>query len=171
MQKELIKRAYKLLDDVTPLKFDCGLICSNTCCKPNAAFAKDGCGMLLLPSEDEIIGDFFPKEAIKECKDENILVCDGKCERKMRPFMCRIFPYYAKIDKDTWRITLKIDPRSAVCCPLATRKKGTRSNIYFHRNARRAVRILMKDEQIRKELIKTCDFCDSLYELYRKMFK
>lgn len=127
--------------------------------------------MLLLPYEDKVIGEYFPEGAIKKGEDENILICKGVCQRQKRPFMCRIFPYYAKIDEKTKRISLKIDPRSAVCCPLATRKKGTRTNVYFHRSARRAVRILMKDEDILRELIKTSEFCDGLYEFYRKMFK
>ena len=83
--------------------------------------------------------------------------------------MCRIFPYYARIDENTGSISLRVDPRSANVCPIATKKLRTRHSVYFHRNAVRAVRILMKDEDFKRELVKTSEFCDGLYEFYKKL--
>lgn len=126
--------------------------------------------MSLLPYEDTLIGGCEGFE-IKDTNDGKILICGGSCERIFRPFMCRIFPYYARIDAETERISLRIDPRSAAVCPMALKPKGTRHSVYFHRNAVKAVRLLMKDEDFRKELIKTSEFCDGLYDFYRTLTK
>ena len=85
--------------------------------------------------------------------------------------MCRIFPFYARIDKETERISLRIDPRAANVCPIALKKKGIRHSVFFHRNAVRAIRLLMRDEDFRREIIKTSEFCDGLYEFYRTLIK
>lgn len=164
----LLRRAYALLEDVTPLKYNCGLLCGGACCKSDTVNSETEGGMSLLPYEDVLIGGCEGFE-VKETVDGKVLICDGSCERIFRPFMCRIFPYYASIDTDTGKISLKIDPRSVNVCPMAVKQKGTRHSVFFHRNAVRAVRLLMKDEDLKKELIKTSEFCDSLYEFYRAL--
>ncbi len=126
--------------------------------------------MSLLPYEDTLIGGFEGFE-VKDTDDGKVLICDGKCERMIRPFACRIFPYYARIDTSSGRISLRIDPRSVNVCPVALKKRGTRHSVHFHRNAVRAVRILMRDEDFKREIIKTSEFCDSLYEFYRSLTK
>ena len=166
----LLRRAYALLEDVTPLKYDCGSLCSGACCKSDTVTSETEGGMQLLPYEDMLIGgaDGF---TVKDTSDGKVLICDGRCERIFRPFMCRIFPYYARIDKETGSISLRIDPRSANVCPMALKQKGTRHSIYFHRNAVRAIRLLMRDEDFKRELIKTSEFCDDLYDFYRSLTK
>ena len=126
--------------------------------------------MSLLPYEDTLIGGFEEFD-IRDTNDGKVLICNGRCERLFRPFACRIFPYYARIDEKTGSISLRLDPRSVNVCPIATKQKGTRHPVYFHRNAIRAVRLLMKDEDFKRELIKTSDFCDGLYEFYRTLVK
>jgi len=162
----LLKQAYGLLDEVTPLKFDCGLICGGRCCHRDSTNASDNPGMLLLPLEENLT--VTPTFTVKEGADGKILICNGKCDRTKRPFSCRIFPFYASIGKDD-SISLKKDPRAFNTCPVAIKEKGTRHSVYFHRNAVRAIRILMKDEDFKRELKKTSDFCDGLYSFYRKM--
>lgn len=166
----LLRRAYALLENVTPLKNDCGLLCSGACCKPDTVNIETEGGMSLLPYEDTLIGG-FDSFKIKDTQDGKVLICGGKCERFFRPFACRIFPYYARIDESSGRISLRIDPRSVNVCPMALKKKGTRHSVYFHRNAIRAVRLLMRDEDFKKELIKTSEFCDSLYDFYYSLTK
>lgn len=126
--------------------------------------------MLLLPYEDVLLGGCEDFD-IKQTDDGKILFCKARCERAFRPFACRIFPYYARIDKQSGRISLRVDPRSVNVCPIAIKKKGTRHSVYFHRNAVRAVRLLMKDEDFKREIIKTSDTCDGLYELYRTLIE
>ena len=164
----LLRRAYALLENVTPLKYDCGSLCGGACCKSDTVNAETEGGMQLLPYEDVLIGGFEGFE-VKDTDDGKVLICGGSCERIFRPFMCRIFPYYASIDKESGRICLRIDPRSANVCPIATKKRLTRHSVYFHRSAVRAVRLLMKDEDFKKEFIKTSEFCDELYEFYRTL--
>ncbi|MBQ7400048.1 MAG: hypothetical protein IJW06_06300 [Clostridia bacterium] len=164
----LLRRAYTLLENSTPLKYDCGKLCEGACCRADTIRAESDAGMMLLPYEDVLIGGCEEFE-IKDTSDGKILTCSGTCERIFRPFMCRIFPYYARIDEETGRISLRVDPRAANICPIATKKKRTRHSVYFHRNALRAVRILMHDEDFKKELIKTSNFCDGLYEMYRTL--
>ena len=166
----LLRRAYALLENVTPLKYDCGSLCHGACCKPDSVNSETSGGMQLLPYEDVLIGGYEGYET-KDTNDGKILICSGKCERIFRPFMCRIFPYYARIDSESGRISLRIDPRSVNVCPLALKKKGTRHSVFFHRNAVKAVRILMKDEDFKRELTKTSEFCDSLYDFYRTLTK
>ncbi len=124
--------------------------------------------MTLLPYEDTLIGG-CEEFTVTDTDDGKVLICSGSCERIFRPFACRIFPYYVRIDESTDRISLRIDPRSASICPIALKQKGTRHSVYFHRNVIRAVRLLMNDEDFKKELIRTSDFCDSLYEFYYKL--
>ena len=166
----LLRRAYALLEDVTPLKYDCGKLCGGACCKSDTVNSETQGGMQLLPYEDMLIGgaDGF---TVRDTSDGKVLICDGRCERIFRPFMCRIFPYYARIDAETESISLRIDPRSANVCPMALKQKGTRHSVYFHRNAVRAIRLLMRDEDFKRELIKTSEFCDDLYDFYRSLTK
>ena len=164
----LLRRAYALLEDVTPLKFDCDTLCGGACCKSDTVNSETEGGMQLLPYEDMLIGGYEGFE-VKDTDDGKVLICGGSCERIFRPFMCRIFPYYASIDKETESIRLRIDPRSVNVCPVATKRRGVRHSVYFHRNAVKAIRLLMKDEDFKRELIKTSDFCDELFEFYRSL--
>ena len=166
----LLRRAYALLEDSTPLKYDCGKLCGGACCKADTVSSETVGGMSLLPYEDTLIGGCEGFD-VKDIADGKVLICSGKCERMFRPFACRIFPYYARIDEKTGSISLRLDPRSVNVCPIATKQRGTRHSVYFHRNAVRAVRLLMKDEDFKKELIKTSMFCDGLYEFYRTLVK
>ena len=162
----LLKRAHKLLDDVTPLKFNCGNLCGAKCCQSHSINSTENPGMLLLPCEEALLKD--SSFAFKDSSDGKILICNGKCNRSNRPFSCRIFPFYASISEDG-HISLKSDPRAFMNCPVSLKKKGTRHSVYFHRNAVRAVRILMRNEDFKREFIKTSEFCDGLYSFYRKM--
>lgn len=167
-QATLLKHAYELLHSVTPLKFNCGILCDAKCCKRDSTNSTDNPGMLLLPDEEKMLHN--SSFVLEKCNDGTILICSGECDRNLRPFSCRIFPFYARISSDE-RISLRVDPRAFNICPVALKKKGTRHSVYFRRNAVRAIRILMKDEDFKRELIKTSEFCDGLYSFYRKILK
>ena len=166
-QFELLMKAYKLTDNVTPQRFDCGKLCNAACCK-NLSSLSEKTGMQLLPYE----------KAFLEINAENnytyiksgttdVLICDGNCNRKFRPFACRIFPYYASVT-DT-KISLKKDPRAASVCPLLLSKVYKRPNIFFLRNMKRAIRLLVSVPEIQQDLVENSEFIDSLYELYSKI--
>ncbi len=170
-KKELILRAYELLDRVTPLYFDCGTLCCKRCCDDDVFEGSKG-GMVLLPGEDELLcgQDGFQIICTEHGKS---LICSGSCNRGFRPFMCRIFPFYPKItyckETDHFDISLRIDPLALSVCPIARHKKGARHSVYFHRNAVRAVRILLKDKEIAKELTAESDYRDEMLFFYSKM--
>lgn len=166
---ELFDRAYSLLSDVTPRRFDCGTLCASRCCKDLRLCGREETGMLLLPHEKDYLmhlgADTF---SFAEGEDSPILICDGKCDRKLRPFACRIFPYYAAL----WRPGMKIKPdiRAVGVCPLLIGRKYRRPSVYFIRNAKAAVRILSKCPEIRDDFLKTEAFIDELTELYTGIF-
>lgn len=168
---ELLRRAYRLLSDITPLKYDCGRLCGAKCCKPNAVESVDDGGMLLLPEEENLALD--ESFRIEQGKDGKILICTGVCDRSTRPFMCRIFPFLPELKKDEknkTHIHLKPDARAFRICPVAAKTRHLRSSVYFRRNATRAVRILINDADFYDELIKMSLFSDNILALYKKMF-
>lgn len=163
-----VQKVYSLLEKITPLKFDCGKLCDGACCKDNV-FSNENEGMLLLPFEKEYLsGKGFD---IKETSDASFIFCAGKCDRKYRPFMCRIFPYYIRIKQNGASVKINIitDPRALSFCPVAKRIKGARTNILFKRSILRAARILIKDKETKAQLLKTSEECDNIYELYKKL--
>ncbi len=168
----LLKAVYALTEKAVPMRFDCGKLCSALCCKESITGSESDGGMSLLPGEQELLSECDGFE-IKNASDGNILICKGTCDRKHRPFMCRIFPYYAHISKDEnakEHISLMPDPRALRLCPLVSGKnRKRRTTVYFRRNMTRAVRLLLSDDKIQEELLKTSSFCDSLYSLYGKM--
>ena len=83
---ELIKKAYEIIGNKTPLKSDCGRLCGAACCKGD-----DETGMLLFPGEEDLCTcDEF--KIIQTDYSLPLLVCDGTCNRDRRPLACRIFP-------------------------------------------------------------------------------
>ncbi len=168
---ELLTRAYSLLDETTPKKYDCGILCGGACCKENSAHGEEHFGMLLLPGEKELL--YGAKEFTFFETDEGVLLeCEGKCIRSLRPFACRIFPYYPRISEcgSLLSISIRRDPRSMGVCPIFHDKRRRSGNIRFVRNMKRAVRILTRDEDIKKELIAISDMISDI-EKMRKMFQ
>lgn len=170
---ETILSAYSLLEDVTPLKYDCGSLCGAHCCKNNG---KDGetLGMWLLPYEREIL---------EKCRDYTFctakdateaVFCNGRCDRALRPFACRIYPYYAHISETICgrkKISIKLDPRARISCPIASSNSYLRPSIQFISCAKAAVRILMADVVIRKDLLETSDFLAEIEDMQKRFFK
>ena len=65
----LIKKAYELLDRVTPLTYDCGKLCGGRCCKGDG-----NTGMWLFPYEEEILKDIDSFETRSEGADVSIVI-------------------------------------------------------------------------------------------------
>ena len=173
---ELLIKALSYLEDVTPQRFDCGQLCSGECCKETSrlrcALGEENTemGMLLLPSEDTLLQD--SDLTINERDGRRYAVCGGTCERARRPFACRIFPYYAKITQSGSRDIIKIkrDIRAVSFCPLLCARRKIRPSVYFLRNAKRAVRILLKDGEIREALLSESDAVFELENFYKAFF-
>ncbi len=105
--------ARELLENVTPLKRDCGRTCGAACCQSD----EDGQGgMLLFPGEEALYASLpagwtiEPDDAVVPCG--RLLICDGRCDRNMRPLACRLFPLLPT------RKSVRMDRRAWAVCPL-----------------------------------------------------
>ncbi len=149
-KKILYGKAYRMLENSTPLKFDCGLLCSSKCCSGD----KDA-GMCLFPGEELMFdgnGDFLTTRKEKLLDTEVLFaVCKGTCNRRLRPLACRIFPYIPYLDKKG-RITIIEDPRARYLCPLLMELPEFKIDLIFRRNISNVFHLLMKDNDIKSYL-------------------
>ena len=111
--------ARKMLEGVTPLKFDCGGLCRAACC---AADPDEITGMLLFPHEEELyIGQekwmgIIPSGLMHQGKAVPLLYCTKPCPREHRPLACRIFPLVGTMRRG--KLAVKMDVRGEQVCPL-----------------------------------------------------
>lgn len=143
---------YKLFDDVTPIKADCGLLCGSACCKG------DDAGMFLFPGEESVYKLLEPDWITIEPTDftyefdgkqytVNMAICSGVCDRFERPLACRIFPLTPYIRKDG-SMDIIIDPRAKSVCRLAQGLRLEDFSPLFIKNIRRAFILLAKNRRI-----------------------
>lgn len=104
-------RAYKALEDVTPLLFDCGELCGAKCCLSGSE------GMYLFPYEAEFLKGKSDKTIVTTRNGIDLLLCDGHCDRLYRPLACRIFPLFPYVTKYN-KINVSFDLRAKNICPL-----------------------------------------------------
>lgn len=139
---------YRLFDDCTPIKTDCGQLCGSLCCRG------DDCGMYLFPGENEVYKLLSPDWARIEKSDfyynvngkqynVPLLMCDGSCNRFERPLACRIFPLTPYI-KDG-KLEIIIDPRAKGICPMAKGLYIEDFDADFIANIKKAFVFLMKN--------------------------
>lgn len=146
----LYKKAYRLLANSTPLKFDCGLLCNRKCCSGDS-----NAGMCLFPGEEsmfEMQRDFLAIRSEK-LSDSDVLfaVCNGTCNRKYRPLSCRIFPYAPYID-ESGRLTIIEDPRARYLCPLLLGSPGIKIDKLFKRRISEVFHLLIQDIDIKNHI-------------------
>ena len=116
---EAILFCREILEDVTPLRQDCGRFCGGACCQSDE---DDQGGMLLFPGE-EALYDPLP-EGFSITRDDGVkeglllLTCDGECDRSKRPLSCRLFPVLPT------RKGAKMDQRAWAVCPLMEHGKA-----------------------------------------------
>lgn len=149
MLKTTLRKAYRMLEDITPLRTDCGLLCEGACCKGG-----DEDGMWLFPGEKELLeemgADFkYPNGSAK------IVVCNGTCNRKMRPLSCRIFPLFPVVRTNERTGKTKADAvfdiRALRICPLAKEDNESVDEAFRHR-VKLAAKILCRDRVMREFL-------------------
>ncbi len=137
----LPEKAYEYLERVTPQKYDCGRLCGKACCRGEGE-------IWLLPDEQDL---FYGKEGfeIKSLNGEYNLKCTSPCDedRSVRPFCCRIFPFFPIVSKKNERLRVRLirDPRGISFCPLARGERKCEKS--FERAVRRAVRLLCRDDK------------------------
>jgi hypothetical protein len=146
----LYRKAYRALEDSTPLKFDCGLLCNSKCCSGDS-----NSGMCLFPGEEVMFekhGGFLAirKETLSDT-DVLFAVCNGTCNRKLRPLSCRIFPYVPYLDEGG-RLTIIEDPRAKYLCPLLVESFEFEADKVFIRRVLNTFRFLMQDDEIKNHI-------------------
>ena len=138
MNAERIQRAWDAIGDCTPMKNDCGALCGAACCRPDG----DGQGgVCLLPGEVELLGAAPWCAVAHEARmDAPMILCQGPCERSLRPFLCRVFPLCPALGRDG-RWTVRMDARARAMCPLV--RSGVKGlDPDFARGVVRAMRII-----------------------------
>lgn len=151
---------YKLLDRVTPLKKDCGVLCDKICCTE----WDKGVGMYLLPGEEVMFTmneDWLVWET-HSCEDYDFapswtgdvyfIKCTKPCPRNKRPFACRTFPLTAYLTEDNV-LKLIFDPNSIPICPLTQLGNLHILEPHFVHSVRKAWRILLKDPLIYDDIL------------------
>ena len=133
---QMYRQLYRLFEDVTPLKQDCGVLCGGACCKGD-----EKTGMLLFPHEPTSL-------RVYAADGRRFAVCGGVCVRKDRPLSCRIFPFFPAVD-ETGSVRVIVDPRGEALCPLVRQAEHVRFSRKFLRRMKKAGKILARDEACR----------------------
>ena len=162
MMNDQLKMARDLLENVTPLTSDCGLICSHACCR---SLDGDETGMLLFPSEESHYVD-LSGYTVKPTVLGPLLICSGRCERCDRPLSCRLFPLLPVVREDGVKVA--VDLRAKAVCPLAQQGRAAMHQQFIDA-VREAGRILSEDAAQRDFLVKLTQQQDELRAL-RKRF-
>ena len=163
MLPESLKRARAILENVTPLKTDCGLTCNGLCCRP---LEGEMTGMLLFPGEDKY---YEGREGYRMTETDHgtLLICSGRCDRADRPLSCRLMPLIPLIRPDGVKVAT--DARAKAVCPLARQGKDALLPD-FVQAVRQAGRILAGDDAQRAFLLHLTREQDELKAL-RKQFR
>ena len=114
-----VSAAREKLNNVTPLKKDCGRVCGARCCRP---LEGEETGMLLFPGEAEAYAE-LEGWTVRHAARGDIVVCPGTCNREERPLSCRFFPLLPLIGDDG-AIRVVMDQRARAVCPLARQGKS-----------------------------------------------
>ena len=163
MLPDILARARAILEDLTPLKTDCGLTCACACCRPMAG---EMTGMLLFPGEDSY---YEGREGYRMTATDHgtLLICSGRCDRADRPLSCRLMPLIPLLRADGVKVAT--DLRAKTVCPLARQGKDA-LDPDFVAAVREIGRILAEDDAQRAFLLKLTAQQDELKTL-RNQFR
>ena len=134
--ERLYKKAKNIMEDKTPLKKDCGLLCGKACCKGDSET-----GMLLFPFEGTTLN-------VKEKDGVRLCICDNSCNRNERPLSCMIFPFFPYLT-ESGKIKVIPDIRGVEICPIVRNFADTRLDRRFLRRVKKVGRLLKEDEECR----------------------
>ncbi len=143
---------YRLFEGVTPLRTDCGKICGRACCHGDSQT-----GMFLFPHEETALNTISAETG-------TIAVCEGECDRTLRPLSCRIFPLFPAVDK-SGNIIPVADLRGLGICPLVRQADNVAFDRRFIRHITVAGRILAKDDECRAFLEKITKEIEEIREI------
>ncbi len=154
--------AREKLNNVTPLKRDCGRVCGARCCR---SCEGEETGMLLFPGEEAL---YRNKEGwrILDTASGKMVICPGTCDRNERPLACRLFPLLPVIRSGSVRAA--VDQRAGAVCPLV--RQGIRAmDPAFTDAVREAGEILAADREQRRMLETLTTEQDELGQLREKL--
>ncbi|MBQ3291905.1 MAG: hypothetical protein IJH43_05980 [Mogibacterium sp.] len=130
IRKRTYRAIYRLLDRVSPVPFDCGMICGAACC--NAAHYDEEMGIFLLPGEEKIHdrhADWLTWSTLSTEEYEFPESWHGSvyfvrcktpphCLRGMRPIQCRSFPLAPHLTEDGILQLIYNDAELPYKCPM-----------------------------------------------------
>lgn len=163
MLPDALLRAHSLLENVTPLKTDCGMLCQGLCCRPMEG---EMTGMLLFPGEERYY-EGRTGYRMMQTEQGTLLICSGHCDRADRPLSCRLMPLIPLLRDDGVRVAT--DLRAKTVCPLARQGKDA-LDPDFVAAVRQVGRILAEDDAQRAFLAKLTKNQDELKAL-RNQFR
>lgn len=130
----------KIMENLTPLKADCGQLCGGACCKGDS-----NTGMLLFPGEESSL------TVIEGENGQRLAVCNGTCDRDSRPLSCRIFPFFPTISENG-KIFVEPDLRASRLCPLIEHIDEIEFDPKFFKAVKKVGKMLAKDDNCRRFL-------------------
>ena len=131
LTKEDYLEIYRMLEEVSPVPYDCGMICGAACCDPDRK--GEDLGIYLLPGEEKVhdMSDPWLKWDKEKAKDydfpdswEGIVyfadcTCSPEdCNREKRPLQCRSFPLAPHINPEGKLVLIYDDSDVPYSCPL-----------------------------------------------------
>lgn len=161
---QCVLRAREIMENITPLKTDCGKCCGAACCAPD----EDGQGgMVLFPGEEALYRE-LPEGMTISAYDAivpgmQLLTCSGACDRHLRPLSCMLFPLTPVVVEKDGKAGLKVmvDPRAFSVCPLC--EGGVRGmDAQFVDSVRKAGLALCQNGEIRRYLKALGEYFDRL---------
>ena len=163
-------QTYRLFDNATPTKVDCGKICNKACCRGDEG------GMYLFPMEKSVFDLLNPSWAKIEDSDFTyefegktkkvpIIFCNGECDRYQRPLACRIFPLTPYLNKED-KLEIIVDPRAKSLCPLSRELDVDEYEYKYVKNIKKAFTLLMKNKEFKAFMKAYSEYIDE----YRKFF-
>lgn len=166
---DLYASAYRLLDSVTPLKYDCGKLCGAACCDDGG---REDAGMYLYYGEEQMLKDApFPLRIEESCfeygdydKKALIAICDGKCRRDFRPLSCRIFPLIP-YKREGEKLKIIIDPRARQMCPLARAFELSDFDKRFTARVSLIFKVLSKNKYINDFIVEQSYLLDEIKDM------
>ena len=148
---------YALTATVTPLDYDCGVLCGSACCRPNR---KNSLGVYLFPGEESRFGearDWFAREYHNPAEYDfpenwedpvHFLKCSGACPRDRRPLACRFFPLAPHLLTDGTLLLTHETARLPYKCPLICKNITLRGD--FTDTVALSWMELLKDPRVRR---------------------
>lgn len=164
MLPETLAKARALLENVTPLRTDCGMTCGGACCR---SLPGETTGMLLFPGEEQYYAGLCDY-TLTPTDHGTLLTCEGCCDRGDRPLSCRLFPLLPLLREDGVKVAT--DLRARTVCPLARQGKDALQP-EFVAAVREVGRLLAEDEAQRdflQLLTRTQDELKALRKQFRR---